>query len=117
MTLVLEVTGGRESSGGIGRSEWRMEKKEARTERKMAPVLVRSSTLGESLVGLYIIYKKQKKITYNMNIFRVHRLQVSCYPVGFGVRIYQLGQTLVIRAMIIFISFRQAFLLHAPYSV
>lgn len=55
MTLVLEVTGGRESSGGIGRSEWRMEKKEARMERSMAPVSVRGSTLGELLVGLDIM--------------------------------------------------------------
>lgn len=55
MILVLEVTGGRESSGGIRRSEWRMDKKEARMERSMAPVSVRSSTLGELLVGLGII--------------------------------------------------------------
>lgn len=37
-----------------------------------------------------------------MNIFRVHRLQMSCYPVSFGVRIYQLWQTLAIRAHIVF---------------
>lgn len=87
MTLVLEVTGGRESSGGIGRSEWGMEKKEARMERNMAPVSVRSSTLGELLVGLYTIERKQKKITHNMNIF-IGCSHVSFYPVRFGVRIY-----------------------------